>query len=49
MRKNADISSWGWSYNQKGLVCSVELDQPNHTAWQRFLPNGVIALLPVYI
>lgn len=33
-----------------GLIATVELDETteqNFTAWQRFLPDGVIALLPL--
>lgn len=48
VRQTAEIPTIGWSYNQNGLVCSVKLAQPNRTAWQRFLPTGPIALLPVW-
>lgn len=48
VREKSGISSVGFSYNQKGVVCTVKLEDPyNTTAWQRFLPEGVIALLPV--
>lgn len=32
-----------------GLIATVELErcEDNFVAWQRFLPNGVIALLPL--
>lgn len=40
--------NWGWDYDQVGVVGTVrtgaELDR---TAWQRFLPSGPLALLPL--
>ena len=36
----------GWSYEQRGLVATVETGEHNVTAWQRFLPHGPLALLP---
>lgn len=27
VRKNSNIHQYGWSYNQMGLVCTVEVDQ----------------------
>jgi ubiquinone biosynthesis monooxygenase Coq6 len=47
VRTAANIPSLGYSYNQKGVVCAVEHSTPNTTAWQRFLPSGPVALLPV--
>lgn len=44
------VNHVAFGYNQMGLIATVELDQTtsqNHTAWQRFLPDGVIALLPL--
>lgn len=40
------------AYDQMGLIATVRLAQPdavcgNHTAWQRFLPDGVLAVLPL--
>eukprot|EP00027_Filamoeba_sp_ATCC50430_P015113 CAMPEP_0168576460 /NCGR_PEP_ID=MMETSP0413-20121227/20250_1 /TAXON_ID=136452 /ORGANISM="Filamoeba nolandi, Strain NC-AS-23-1" /LENGTH=368 /DNA_ID=CAMNT_0008610119 /DNA_START=194 /DNA_END=1300 /DNA_ORIENTATION=- len=48
VRNTAQISSTGWSYHQRGVVCVVEHSAPNKTAWQRFLPEGPIALLPMF-
>lgn len=44
-----NVDNFSLSYNQMGLIATVELDQceDNFVAWQRFLPNGVIALLPL--
>lgn len=34
-------------YRQRGLVCYVRCEHPHQdTAWQRFLPDGPLALLP---
>lgn len=48
VRHFAGIDTVGYKYNQKGLVCTVVLTgNENNTAWQRFLPTGPVALLPV--
>ena len=48
LREWAGIKLKGWSYQQKGLVCTVTTDDSHqHTAWQRFLPEGPLALLPL--
>lgn len=47
-RKFAGIGQDSWHYNQKGLVSVVEKSQPNPgVAWQRFLPQGPLAFLPL--
>ena len=42
------IGTGGWGYQQRAIVCNVE---PAHwhreTAWQRFLPTGPLAFLPL--
>lgn len=49
VRKQMNVNHFSLSYDQMGLIATVELEQceNNFVAWQRFLPNGVIALLPV--
>ncbi|KAK1085931.1 putative ubiquinone biosynthesis monooxygenase [Friedmanniomyces endolithicus] len=52
VRQFADIPSPGWDYNQHGVVATLDLDQQStaqnlRTAYQRFLPTGPVALLPL--
>lgn len=47
-RSDYKIGSWGYSYNQNGLVCTVETVRPNEIAFQRFLRTGPVALLPLW-
>jgi ubiquinone biosynthesis monooxygenase Coq6 len=51
VRNFANIDSLGWDYDAHGVVATLKLDpeRPNNTAWQRFLPTGPIAMLPVGI
>ncbi len=46
VRSAAGLRTVGWSYEQRGVVATVETRYPNGTAWQRFLPEGPLALLP---
>ncbi|CDS00409.1 related to Ubiquinone biosynthesis protein COQ6 and COQ7 [Sporisorium scitamineum] len=54
VRKYAGIGDYGWPYERRGLVGTlrcrgVESGEPavGHTAYQRFLPSGTIAFLPL--
>ncbi|KAG0336896.1 tRNA (cytosine-5-)-methyltransferase, partial [Podila humilis] len=55
VRSFAKIESLGWDYSQFGLVATLQVDHHTSTApdqgrgvaWQRFLPTGPIAMLPV--
>ncbi|XP_031617711.1 ubiquinone biosynthesis monooxygenase COQ6, mitochondrial [Contarinia nasturtii] len=49
VRKQMNANHFALSYNQMGLIATVELGEcdDNFVAWQRFLPNSVIALLPL--
>ncbi len=50
VRKFAGIESRGWEYNKWGVVATFELEYEDFKshAFQRFLPTGPIALLPLY-
>ncbi|SJX65980.1 related to Ubiquinone biosynthesis protein COQ6 and COQ7 [Sporisorium reilianum f. sp. reilianum] len=54
VRKYAGIGDYGWPYERRGLVGTLrcrgaESGEPTvgHTAYQRFLPSGTIAFLPL--
>lgn len=48
VRNSLNIETTGWAYQQNGLVTTVELDKGHQeTAWQRFLPTGPLAFLPL--
>jgi 2-octaprenylphenol hydroxylase len=47
-RKLAGIETRGWDYDQRAFVTHVRTEHPHErTAWQRFLPDGPIAFLPL--
>jgi 2-octaprenyl-3-methyl-6-methoxy-1,4-benzoquinol hydroxylase/2-octaprenylphenol hydroxylase len=48
LRRRLGIRQDVWEYNQQGIVCVVatEPDNPG-VAWQRFLPGGPLAFLPL--
>lgn len=47
VKELAGITSTGWKYSQNAIICTVEHMEESRCAWQRFLPNGPIALLPI--
>ncbi|ROH89108.1 hypothetical protein ED208_11910 [Stagnimonas aquatica] len=48
LRARLEIPTVGWSYQQQALVCHLRTALPHAgTAWQRFLPGGPLALLPL--
>jgi 2-octaprenylphenol hydroxylase len=49
VRDSAGIHAVVSEYGQQALVCVVETERPHqHTAWQRFLPTGPLAFLPLF-
>jgi 2-octaprenylphenol hydroxylase len=48
VRDWAGIATRGWEYGQQAIVVNVEVDHwHQETAWQRFLPTGPLAFLPL--
>ncbi|MGI9329720.1 MAG: FAD-dependent monooxygenase, partial [Gammaproteobacteria bacterium] len=47
-RQAAGLTRRAWSYHQQGVVTHAEpAEEHQETAWQRFLPDGPLALLPL--
>ena len=46
VRALAGLRAPGWSYGQKAAVGAVRLSRASDVAWQRFLPDGPLAVLP---
>jgi len=48
VRQQANIMVRGWDYDQAALVTYVKTGKPHQeTAWQRFMPEGPLAFLPL--
>ncbi|PKS06464.1 hypothetical protein jhhlp_007212 [Lomentospora prolificans] len=53
VRTFADIPSRGWAYDRHGVVATLQIEDDGYagrgpkTAYQRFLPTGPIAMLPL--
>jgi len=49
VRESLGVPSLNWEYGSMGLVANLQLmeEMENHTAFQRFLPSGPLALLPL--
>ena len=48
LREWAEIKTHGWDYQQSAVVCTVTTEHSHQqTAWQRFLPEGPLAFLPL--
>ena len=48
VKATAGLGAVGWDYNQRAAVATVALERPVTTAFQRFLPSGPVAVLPLY-
>jgi len=48
VRNRVGIATQGWLYDQEAVVANIETAEPHReTAWQRFLPTGPLAFLPL--
>jgi ubiquinone biosynthesis monooxygenase Coq6 len=48
IRSKLNIPTYGYEYNETGLVATLRCNKATDTAYQRFLHNGIFALLPLY-
>ncbi|PKM46600.1 MAG: hypothetical protein CVV05_02680 [Gammaproteobacteria bacterium HGW-Gammaproteobacteria-1] len=48
VREQAGIDTTGWAYDQSAVVATMKTSQHHQdAAWQRFLPSGPLAFLPL--
>ena len=48
VREHFQFATKQWEYQQKAIVTTIYTEQSNQkTAWQRFMPTGPLALLPL--
>ena len=48
IRKHFDFATVEWDYGHSAIVTTITTQLPNQqTAWQRFMPTGPLALLPL--
>lgn len=48
VRTKLDLPLTGFNYNETGLVCTLSCNTNTKTAYQRFVHDGIFALLPMY-
>lgn len=48
VKETSKINTYGWSYNQMGIVCTLKLDRSITTAYQRYRDGNVLAILPLW-
>lgn len=48
VRNKLRMQTTGYEYNETGLVCTLRGNKASDVAFQRFMHNGIFALLPLY-
>ncbi len=48
LRQQCGVEQRQWSYQQTAIIATINTEKPHQlTAWQRFMPDGPLALLPL--